>query len=334
MQTLRKYQAGLSLIELMIAMTLGLLILAGLIVLFVQNKQSHSQDEMIAQMQEDGRFAMSELVGDISMAGFWATLLDPTTITPDPASLTVTTDCGPAGATGTGSNAAIYQITTYPAIGISNNETSTNVATDFSCINSSEFESGSDVLYILRVDGTQTTLANLQDGHVYLESNGTSGTLFEKITGTSPPPLNGTLQYWEYDPMVYYVRNYSVTSGDGIPALCRKELSISSGSPTMTTECIAEGIEDMQVEFGIDTDKDGVANEYLSSPTTAQMNHAVSARVFLLGRSVDPDYGYTNGKTYQAADATAYTPNDHYYRRVYTTTILLRNPTNLNRMGR
>ncbi len=329
MQTSRSRQSGLSLVELMIAMTLGLLILAGLITLFVQNKQSHSQDEMIAQMQEDGRFAMSEMMGDISMAGFWGTLLDPATITKD-GSLTVGTDCGPAGYAGTGSSAAIYGITSNPAISVADNETTANISNDFSCISSSEFQGGSDVLVILRVAGTKTALASLQNYHVYLSSNGTTGTLFEQTpttTGTGP-------NFWEYDPAIYYIRNYSVNSGDGIPALCRKELQVSSGNPSLSTECLAEGIEDMQVVFGIDTDKNGVANEYVSNPTTAQLDEAVSVRIYLLGRSVDADYSYTNGKTYNLGNASSYSPGDHYYRRVYTTTILLRNPTNLNRMGR
>ena len=65
-------QSGMTLPELMIGMTLGLLILMGLTSLFVQSKRSFKQDELTARMQEDARFAMAELRHDIGMAGFWA----------------------------------------------------------------------------------------------------------------------------------------------------------------------------------------------------------------------------------------------------------------------
>ena len=47
-----------------------------------------------------------------------------------------------------------------------------------------------------------------------------------------------------------------------------------------TVTCLAEGIEDFHVQFGIDTDADGYANQYVSSPTLAQIEGVVSARVY------------------------------------------------------
>ncbi|MEE8119589.1 MAG: prepilin-type N-terminal cleavage/methylation domain-containing protein, partial [Gammaproteobacteria bacterium] len=89
------HQQGLSLIELMIAMTLGLMIVAGMATLFVQTRKSFTQDEMIAQMQDDARFAMNEIVRDVSLGGFWATLLDPVNITVDTAPApALANDCG------------------------------------------------------------------------------------------------------------------------------------------------------------------------------------------------------------------------------------------------
>ena len=95
---------------------------------------------------------------------------------------------------------------------------------------------------------------------------------------------------------------------------------------TVPADCLAEGVEQIHVEFGIDTDNDGVANQYLSDITAAQADTTVSARVFMLVRS-SLDLDYTNDKTYNLGHLAAIGPfNDNYYRRVYSTTVALRNP--------
>ncbi|MGH8508934.1 MAG: PilW family protein, partial [Gammaproteobacteria bacterium] len=83
------------------------------------------------------------------------------------------------------------------------------------------------------------------------------------------------------------------------------------------------------IQFGIDTNGDGVANQYLSNPTLVQLGNAVLARVFLLMRATDPDRNYTDQKTYQLGDAPLGPFSDNFYRKVLSTTVSLRNPTNL-----
>lgn len=58
-------QAGVSLIELMLAMVLGLLILAGVIQLFIGSKMTYTSNEALARVQENGRFAMELLKRDL-----------------------------------------------------------------------------------------------------------------------------------------------------------------------------------------------------------------------------------------------------------------------------
>lgn len=60
---------GFTLIEMMIAMTLGLLLLAGLATLVVQTSRSNTNQQALARLQENGRFAMSKIISDIRMAG-------------------------------------------------------------------------------------------------------------------------------------------------------------------------------------------------------------------------------------------------------------------------
>jgi len=317
-------QRGMSLAEIMIGLLLSMLIMVGMGSLFIQSKRSYDQDEQIARMQEDARFALTELVRDISLAGFWATMLDGQNVTLD-ASLTLATDCGPAA--WAGADEWIY--TAVPAVAQIDNATAAEAAAAFSCIDADEFQAGTDVISIKKLQGAETEVADLVTGEVYFETNGTIGILFEHdpVPGTAAP-----VSYWSYLPMIYYIRNYSVSAGDGIPALCRKTM-VSSPTPDITTECLAEGIEDFQVEFGVDTDGDGIANQYKSDPTAVEMEDVTAVRIYILSRSTDQDFSYTNEKTYMLANAPDYVPDDNYYRRTYTTTILMRNPANLNRLG-
>ena len=101
----------------------------------------------------------------------------------------------------------------------------------------------------------------------------------------------------------------------------------------MTTECLATGIEDLQVEYGIDTSEDGHPNMYTSSPTLTEMQSVVSARIFLLARTTEIDTRYTNEKTYSISNAADYAPGDSFHRRVFSTNVSIQNIRTLSMMG-
>ncbi|URX61069.1 PilW family protein [Luteibacter anthropi] len=64
--------AGLSLIELLVALALGLLVSAGIITIFLSTSASNRVQTQMARMQEDGRFAIGQLMDDLSSAnGFY-----------------------------------------------------------------------------------------------------------------------------------------------------------------------------------------------------------------------------------------------------------------------
>lgn len=322
-------QAGLSLVELMIAMLLGILIVGGMAALFVQNKNSYNQDERVARMQEDARFALNEIVRDVELAGFWSNLLNPVSIVVDD-ELAITQDCG--------DGTANWMYTPLQAVTAYDKPTNGNaISTMFGCIDASAYRAGTDAIAIKRVEGMPMERKDnpdddLADSEVYLRTNGVLGLLYTNASTFTPDAvIAGVAQNWRYMPRIYYVRNYAATAGDGIPTLCRYYLDFSAATPTSTEECLARGVENLQIEYGIDTDTDGVANQYFSNPTAAQLqSQLVSVRIYLLMRSVEPDPGYTNIKMYNLGN-TVYDPNpdDNFYRRVYTTTVLVRNTRNL-----
>lgn len=63
-------QTGLSLVELMIAMVLGLIIISAVLYVFAGNRASYSHQESLSHIQESGRFALELLSRDIRMAGY------------------------------------------------------------------------------------------------------------------------------------------------------------------------------------------------------------------------------------------------------------------------
>lgn len=324
-------QRGMTLPELMIGMLLGILILLGLTSLFVQSKRSFKQDELIARMQEDARFAMGELRHDIGMAGFWANLLDGTIIS----------EIGTIAAA-TGGTAQLYDYSR--AFTVVDNGSSADKLLGQTL---DDMVDKTDAIGIVKVSGVaaatavtdatgSTTDANVaaarnqlltNSGNIaYLQTNGVVGVM---TTATNAPAtaaatvVPAEFSYWQYDPEIYWVRSYAVAKGDGIPTLCRKYLL----NGAITTEVVAQGIEDMQIEYGVDRSGDGYADQYVADPTTDEMDRVISARIYLLVRSVEPDVNYLNDHTYDYSNAgiAPYTPNDQYYRRVFATTVKVRN---------
>ena len=101
----------------------------------------------------------------------------------------------------------------------------------------------------------------------------------------------------------------------------------------MMTECLATGIEDLQLEYGIDTTLDGQPNLFTPAPTLAEMQRVVSARIFILARTTDIDTRYTNDKVYSISNAPDFVPGDSFHRRVFSTNVTIQNIRSLSMMS-
>ena len=322
-------QAAFSLVELMVAMAASLTLSIAVVSVFVNNSHSFNQDENISRMQDDARFALRELAFEISMAGHYAELHTPQSVTPD-ANLSIGIDCGPAGEVNW-----MYRTVkagTDDALSITavDNATAGTAGAAHSCFQAGELLEGTDVVSIKRVAGTAT--GALQDGAVYLRTNGTVGLLYRAPAPAAPtivvaPPRAD----WEYRPSIYYIRQFANTPGDGIPTLCRKVLR--GPGPSMLTECLATGIENLQVEYGIDTSGNGQPNVYVPAPTLAEMQNVVAARIFIVARTTEIDFRYTNDKVYSVSNSPDFVPGDSFHRRVFSTNVAIQNIRSMNLMS-
>ena len=324
-----KLQNGFSIVELMVAMLLSMTLGIAVISVFINNSYSFSQDENASRMQDDARHALRELAFEISMAGHYGELHVPDTVTPD-GGLAIAVDCGPAGDINSMYQTVVPGTDTTLSIAAIDNATNAQAVAAHSCFAAGELLEGTDVVAIKRVVGGEA--AALRPGGVYLRTNGTVGLLFRAPVPAAPtivvdPPRAD----WEFRPSIYYIRQFANVAGDGIPTLCRKTLR--GVGPSMATECIATGIEDLQIEYGVDTSEDGHPNVYLPNPTLAEIQNVVNARIFLLARTTEIDTRYTNEKTFSISNAADYTPDDSFHRRVFSTSVSIQNIRSMNMMG-
>lgn len=338
-------QRGLSLVELMIAMTLGLLVIGAVAGVFLSSSRNFAQDERLSRMQENARYALHVLAEDLSMGGYWGPLMSDDNInttartcaegSTDPecqsisseSTLTLDADCAWDGAP-TDTNWAIDiedPIEVSPSV--ADGSTAHNL---YTCIDASGFEDGSDILVIKRVEGEElaSTRSDASDdvGELFIRTDGNDAMLFEHSTGL-PSETSATAD-WRYRSNLYYIQNHFTDSGDGIPTLVRNKLEGDAMDPN--PEEVAQGIEHFHVLFGIDTDGDATANIFDPNPSLSDLERVTAARIYVLARSLSADPAYENDRIYQIGDVTRdYSASpDGFYRRVFTTTVTLRNQRN------
>lgn len=314
-----RLEHGFSLIELMVAITLGLLLVATIGSIFVGSSKSYREDDQYARMQENGRFALQAILSDLSMAGMWGTVPDGSSVS----GAAISALCNVTGTT---------PETTNPIAILNNPADGSAASTAFNCIDSARFFTGSatkgDVLAIKRVRGdpmSGATISSSEKG-VFVEiaaSNQLVGTIVAKTGVTNT--FEAAKYYWQYVPRIYYVRNYFVTEADQVPTLCRKDLTVVSGALTFRDTPLADNVENIQIEFGIDTDGDGAPNYYEPNPSAANLQNASIARAYVLVRTSGIDPTYTDTKSYSLGSVTILAPGDRYRRKVYSGTVKLRN---------
>lgn len=356
----RACQSGFSLAEMMIAITLGLLILAGLTSILVSNSRARNEIERANRQIENGRYALQMLTDDLRLAGYVAEYnpnsLDTSGMTalPDPCATSLT---------------SLVAALPLHVQGIDN---ATN-ATKPSCI-SDLIKENTDILVVRRtstcsVGSTdcgsaiagapyfQTSLCGSNTELNYTPASGTAASDFVNFyfmlnDNTASLTLHKkdcvtTAEKYRYRTHIYFVANND-KAGDGIPTLKRWEL----GSATNPVPLV-EGIENFQIEYGIDNlpsfSGDGIPDVFLDDPGTITFNantpdivsawrQIVSARIYLLARNTESTKGFTDRKTYSMdAEGTQFNPCNglsgsaltdcqSYKRHVYQSAVRLNNP--------
>ncbi len=334
---------GFSLVELMVSVTIGLLILAGMVTLFNNNAKTQSEVEKANVQIENGRFSIQTIGADLVNAGYYAEF-DPTSM-PSPAAIPAMCD------------------TTLPELrealplhvqGVDN----LTAANTPSCLSAMSPKLGTDVLVVRRVQtcavGTGNCAATAAGG-VFFQA-----ALCGNSTQLDSPSIDN---HYKLDSSTAQmtrlmrncttsatVRRYVISSNsigsDGIPTLNRLELG---GSPVaFSLVPLVEGVENMQFEYGIDYNSNGTPDSFSASPAAAidpitsavcgaaacgvtNWRNVVAVKMHILGRNLTTSASAPLAKSFVMgynADASVnrFTPSDNYRRHLFQSTAHLSNP--------
>lgn len=338
----RHAQRGFTLVELMIAMLLGLILSAGVIQIFISSKQSYRMQDGLARMQENARFSMDFLTREIRMAGFTGCYND------GPGSIenilndqtnygwninnllqgheaTTSSSWSPAlDASLVGSVLAetdVIAIRRMASNGVKLTSPYSDSAQLFIDPTNNIFSTGDIVMVTDCTQGSIFQVTNLQSagGKIDVVHSSSGG----YTPGNSGPHLGNS--YGE-DAEVASLQTTIFFIGQGAsgePALFRRTLGTSGGSTaTLSNEELIEGVENMQILYGEDTDDDGSANKYVAADS-ATMDNVMSIRLSLLMRTTEDNLA-SEPQTYTYNGSTV-TATDKRIRRVFDTTVKLRN---------
>jgi type IV pilus assembly protein PilW len=297
----RARMLGMSLIELMTALVIGLLLIAGALTVYMQSRNSYRTTDSAARMQETARYAFDIIEPDVRLAGFWGMKKGPAAVTDVVTPADVGNNCGGAGWVG---DAAKY-ISGFDGDGTAGGWGGMTCGTTGRNVNS-------DVLIVRRASAETSAL---DVNKVQVQSNRAQATVFNSATA---PGGYGAWPAAETRNMVANI--YYIGTDNGQPALRRVGLR----GKQMVDDPIIPDVLNMQVQFGIDADGDGAAEKYVN-PGSVGTATVVSARIWLLIRSGEDEQGYTNSVNYQFGNANIAAANDKRRRILMSKTIQIRN---------
>lgn len=262
-------QRGMTLLGLLLATAIGIVVVGGVLLLFVNVQETAAQMNASSRVQESGRFATDHVARTLRMAGYD----DPIT--------TGTTPITPA-LIGTDSlDSAI--VTLMGAVTL---------------------KSGTDVILISH-EGAPG-IRNCQ---------GIAVTTDSWVTNTYAVSANNELVC-----ATQTAKNTTTTTCGGF-GVCTTSTTTTTATAAPTV--IAEGVEDLELRYGVDTDADGVANRYVLVGNVTNWNQVVSAKAAVLVNSVENVFA---GTLHGCESCSTFNPAvTNLLRAEFHTTVHLRN---------
>jgi type IV pilus assembly protein PilW len=300
----------------MVAMLLGLVLIAGAVSVYVASSQTYSQVEQVAALSENGRFGLQVVTDALRHTGFFGRV---------PAGrVGVDADIGAVSGDCVGA-AAAYDVGSYLVALRSN-----GAGAAAGCV--TDAVPDTDVLVIKHAIPRQRAYADCDpDGPpvargAFLLTNDIRGMQFDCQDGAPTITIGGDIPdgtLWEYQVTIFYIRDAAV------PTLARKTLAVGTGGAMqLVTEELVEGVENLHLLFGFDSAGDGEVDSYATAAdmVAGDWGSVESLEIHLLLRAAQADAGYTNDKTYSFPGRPDYVPGDNFRRMLLKTRVSLRNP--------
>lgn len=337
-------QKGLSLIELMISITLGLMLMLGVLNVFLGSKGAFVSQQAISHIQESGRFAIDYMNKEIRMAGFvgCASKVDASQIinhlVPDADNFrwnynTIVKGYTDDDAADIGLSDLVEDTDVLEVVSASGGQALVTGATSAASIPVDVTEEASGCGATARYDGLCVgdilVVSNCQKADIFKAGTlsttsiavaGTNTTAGDNATDLTGATFNEGAEVIKMRKLLFYIRNNTA----GVPSLWIWENGVD-------TELV-EGVEDMSVQYGIDTNNDDVPNEYKEAGDVAddlEWSNVKSVHLELLVRTPE-DRVLTEAQVYSfpldAASKT--TATDGAMRQVFVTTVAVRSRLN------
>ena len=317
-------QQGLSLVELMIASLLGLLLMGGVIQLFISSNTTYRVQEGLSRVQEAGRYAIDRMAYDLRMAGYigCGNL--------DRIPLNVIANNPPNFGPGTA------------LVGYDGGAGWTNPSTIL-------HEPGTDVVEVRRASDVDMRLTgnmnaptaeiqveentlNVQAGDALFITDCVQADLF-RATNVSSGAAKVTMAHSQAENTANFLSKVYNTDAT---VMAFREFTYFVGRPAAGAEPslylydgtqaleLVSGIEDMELEFGVDPDRDFSINSYANAGSVADWNDVRSVRVALLISSTEDVKQATESIQYSLF-GNSVTIDDRRLRQVFSADIAIRN---------
>jgi type IV pilus assembly protein PilW len=345
-------ERGFSIVEMMIALLVGLFLMGGIIDIFQSSRQTNSLQISLSKIQQDGRIAINTLSTDIRMADYRGCYTDLSD-----------------GMENTLNSPSSFAWDLSDTIQGFNNVSSTFTISDSASGGAiTTILEGTDVLVIKGMtDGVPIstnpdndtftiteTLNRFQNGEILIVADCEQASMFQasSITSTSGvttilhstglTPGNSTVsvtnsfgtdaEIAKLRSTIYYLKN----DASGNPGLYQSSLSSNAAGDTASLQenQLVSNVENMQIQYGIDTDNDQDADTYQDAAAVTDWSTVISIRIALLLASANnslvatnESYSFNTGTFTFTKDATLAAGANRKLRRSFTGFMALRNRT-------
>jgi hypothetical protein len=311
----------------MVALAIGSFLMVGAITVFMQSRTTFRVSESVARLQENARFVLDAMEPDVRMGHYFGLTTRSSKVqgraTPaDPVAFAVGNDCG-----------------VNWSVNLAAETDGNNNGYVWACAAFGAAQPNADALIVHRV-AEDPTLAP-QANTLYLQSARFQDSQIFVGPGIPAGYLAATSQTHQLITNGYYVSQNSSLDmpGNNVPSLRVKTLVGGAGGPRVIDQEVLPGIEDMQVQFGVDTDildapNRGSVDRYVNpgdpilnplSPAFIPTAEILSVRVWLRVRAERVENGFLDATNYVYADQNIGPINDSFRRILVSKTIYLRN---------